>query len=306
MEGTLEEKILERAERKLYLDRLVIEQGRLTMTMPNLKPDELMGLIRFGADAVLKMEGATLTEEDIDGLLQRGKERTAAMAAKLKADCQHSLANYSMEAGGDPAKLYQIDGVEYDAKGVREIIDKLKAAEGGGGSSGDAAAGAGGGARASLLQQLLTSNWSILRTIKICHEPGGVQREGQTMEDVVAVKLRDLKSGPQPVPKDAVAYYNTNKREIPEKHWDVVADILRQLGLEPDDDTRAIVIPLDVCHHFEERILTPWQAAWRHFRDSRKRGGGAAEDAESAKEQRTASRPHPRRHRFTPGVSTSP
>ena len=31
MEGTLEEKILERAERKLYLDRLVIEQGRLTM-----------------------------------------------------------------------------------------------------------------------------------------------------------------------------------------------------------------------------------------------------------------------------------
>ena len=31
MESTLEEKILERAERKLYLDRLVIEQGRLTM-----------------------------------------------------------------------------------------------------------------------------------------------------------------------------------------------------------------------------------------------------------------------------------
>ena len=37
-EGTLEEKILERAERKLYLDRLVIEQGRLTMQMPSLKP----------------------------------------------------------------------------------------------------------------------------------------------------------------------------------------------------------------------------------------------------------------------------
>ena len=31
MEGTLEEKIIERAERKLYLDRVVIEQGRLTM-----------------------------------------------------------------------------------------------------------------------------------------------------------------------------------------------------------------------------------------------------------------------------------
>ena len=105
MEGTLEEKILERAERKLYLDRLVIEQGRLTMAMPSLDQKELLGLIRFGADAVLKTEGASLTDEDIDVLLARGKEKTEAMAAKLRADCQHSLANFSLENGGDPAKL---------------------------------------------------------------------------------------------------------------------------------------------------------------------------------------------------------
>jgi SNF2 family DNA or RNA helicase len=31
MEQTLEEKIIERAERKLYLDRMLIEQGRLSI-----------------------------------------------------------------------------------------------------------------------------------------------------------------------------------------------------------------------------------------------------------------------------------
>ena len=195
MEGTLEEKILERAERKLYLDRLVIEQGRLTLSMPNLKPDELMGLIRFGADAVLKMEGATLTDEDIDGLLQRGKEKTALMAAKLKADCQHSLANYSMDSGGDPSKLYQLDGVEYDAKGVRDLIEKLKAAEHvnkhGSATASDRAES---GSRESLLLELLSSNWSLLRTIKVCHEPGGIQREGQTMQDIVRRKVEEVRA----------------------------------------------------------------------------------------------------------------
>ena len=127
-EGTLEEKILERAERKLYLDRLVIEQGRLTMQMPSLKPDELLGLIRFGADNILKSKGKALTDEDIDVLMARGKERTEEMKKKLQADCQHSLANFSME-NGDPSKLYQLDGVEYDAKGVRDLIDKLQKVE---------------------------------------------------------------------------------------------------------------------------------------------------------------------------------
>lgn len=279
VENTLEEKILERAERKLYLDRLVIEQGRLGVAMPNLKPDELMGLIRFGADAVLKMEGATLTEEDIDELLKRGKERTAQKAAKLKADCQHSLANFSMEAGGDPAKLYQLDGIEYDAKGVRELIDKLRAAEQTeGGAAGSGGSGGNGGAamseRNSLLHQLLTSNWSLLRTIKICHEPGGVQREGETMENVVRRKVEELKGRPQPADaQGSAAYYTVDKREVAERHWSMVADILKQLGLETVD--RTLVIPYDVCMHFEARILGPWQAAWRHFRDSRKRGATA-------------------------------
>ena len=62
MESTIEEKIIERAERKLFLDRMVVEQGRLTVQMPSAKGDELMSMIKFGADAVLKSNGASLTD----------------------------------------------------------------------------------------------------------------------------------------------------------------------------------------------------------------------------------------------------
>ena len=77
------------------------------------------------ADAVLQSNGQSLTDADIDSLLQRGQQKTEEMAARLRADCQHSLANFSLDQGGDPAKLYQIDGIEYDAKGVRDLIEKL-------------------------------------------------------------------------------------------------------------------------------------------------------------------------------------
>ena len=289
MEGTLEEKILERAERKLYLDRLVIEQGRLTMQMPSLKPDELLGLIRFGADNILKTSGASLTDEDIESLLTRGRQKTEERAAKLQADCQHSLANYSMDGGGDPSKLYQIDGVEYDAKGVRELIAKLQAAERGE-SSGD---GNNAEQTSSLVQELLTSNWPLLRTLKVCHEAGGVQREGQTIADVVRRKLQDVESLkkqceqkgvdlPAQTAKELAAYYTVDKKEVPDRHWSLIADILKQFGFETASgvpltevsaEARQLMIPHPLCLQFQEQVVEPWQLAWKTFRSSRQRSG---------------------------------
>lgn len=203
--------------------------------MPTLKPDELLGLIRFGADNILKSAGASLTDEDIESLLTRGRQKTKEMAARLQADCQHSLANFSMEAG-DASKLYQIDGVDYDAKGVRDLIQKLQAAE-----RGDAgASGQSEEQTSSLLQELLTSNWHVLRTLRVCHEAGGVQRDGQTIADVVQRKLSDLetlrqqyaKSGsslPIQSAEELAAYYSVDKKEVPDRHWGLIADVLQQV-----------------------------------------------------------------------------
>lgn len=56
-EGTVEEKIIERAERKLYLDAAVIQQGRLAQKDKKLSTNELMSMVKFGADEILRSSG---------------------------------------------------------------------------------------------------------------------------------------------------------------------------------------------------------------------------------------------------------
>ena len=51
-EGTVEEMVIERSQKKLYLDAAVIQQGRLAESSKSLSKDEILGMVRFGADAV--------------------------------------------------------------------------------------------------------------------------------------------------------------------------------------------------------------------------------------------------------------
>src|SRR5690606_7622518 len=80
-EQTVEEKIVERAERKLFLDAAVIQQGRLAAQNAKLSKGELMHMVRFGADAIMSAREGTITDEDIDTLLSRGQARTEAESA---------------------------------------------------------------------------------------------------------------------------------------------------------------------------------------------------------------------------------
>ena len=60
-EGSVEEKIVERAQRKLYLDAVVIQQGRLMQQNQNLSKEELATMVRFGADEIFKSKDSTIT-----------------------------------------------------------------------------------------------------------------------------------------------------------------------------------------------------------------------------------------------------
>ena len=53
-EQSVEEKIVERAERKLFLDAVVIQQGRLANADKMLSKGELMSMVKFGADAIFR------------------------------------------------------------------------------------------------------------------------------------------------------------------------------------------------------------------------------------------------------------
>lgn len=81
-EGTVEEKIIERADRKLFLDAAVIQQGRLAEQNAALEKGDLMKMVRFGADQILSGKGGTYTDEDIDALIARGEEKTNEMQVR--------------------------------------------------------------------------------------------------------------------------------------------------------------------------------------------------------------------------------
>lgn len=115
-EGTVEEKIIERADRKLFLDAAVIQQGRLAEQHGSLEKDELMKMVRFGADQILNCKGGTYTDEDIDALIARGEERTNAMQAKLQTDAQHNLANFTLLAEDETG----IDTFSFAGKNYRD------------------------------------------------------------------------------------------------------------------------------------------------------------------------------------------
>ena len=76
-DNTVEERIVERAEMKLRLDRLVIQQGRLVDNKANaLRNDDMLNMIRHGAAVVFaSRDAADPTEIDIEDVLKKAEER---------------------------------------------------------------------------------------------------------------------------------------------------------------------------------------------------------------------------------------
>ncbi|XP_028060189.1 probable chromatin-remodeling complex ATPase chain [Camellia sinensis] len=78
-----DEKMIERAYKKLALDALVIQQGRLA-EQKTVNKDELLQMVRFGAEMVFSSKDSTITDEDIDRIIAKGEEATAELDAKMK------------------------------------------------------------------------------------------------------------------------------------------------------------------------------------------------------------------------------
>lgn len=65
---------MERAEVKLRLDKLVIQQGRLADSKgQSLNKDEMLNMIRHGANHVFASKESEITDEDIDTILTKGE-----------------------------------------------------------------------------------------------------------------------------------------------------------------------------------------------------------------------------------------
>ena len=56
---------MERAQQKLKLDAMVVQQGRLKDQDNKLSRDELLEAIRFGADKIFKSKDSSITDDDV-------------------------------------------------------------------------------------------------------------------------------------------------------------------------------------------------------------------------------------------------
>jgi len=121
IENTVDEKIVERAEIKLKLDRMVIQQGKLAEQKTNLNKDDMLNMIRHGAKNVFNAaKDGEMTDTDIDELLAQGEKRTAEDAAKYAELGESSLRNFTLDTKPEQS-LYNFEGEDFREKQREEI-----------------------------------------------------------------------------------------------------------------------------------------------------------------------------------------
>ena len=66
---------MERAEMKLHLDQIVIQQGRLVDSHQKVSNNEMLNMIRHGADKVFNSKESTIADDNIETILAKGEEK---------------------------------------------------------------------------------------------------------------------------------------------------------------------------------------------------------------------------------------
>lgn len=123
---SVEEKIIERAQQKLKLDAMVVQQGRLQEKQAKLSKNDMLEMIRFGADQVFRAVDSNITDEDIDAILARGEQRTEEMKQKLQAHDKGDLLDFKLDGGG----CQNYDGIDFsNEKERQEELRRLAEAE---------------------------------------------------------------------------------------------------------------------------------------------------------------------------------
>ncbi|WKY02173.1 hypothetical protein Q1695_015858 [Nippostrongylus brasiliensis] len=111
-ENTVDERIIERAEVKLRLDSIVIQQGRIAEAQKTLGKDDMINMIRHGAELVFASKDSTITDDDIDTILERAEVKTAELNAKMEELGESNLRNLTF----DNKSVYNFEGENWKGK----------------------------------------------------------------------------------------------------------------------------------------------------------------------------------------------
>lgn len=122
-QNTIEEKIVERAQQKLKLDAMVVQQGRLK-DKDKVSKDEIIQAVRFGADQIFRSEDSTITDEDIDVILERGRAMTEELQKKISNMEKGDLLDFRLDGG---ISSQEFEGVDYSDRALRDHLRMLAA-----------------------------------------------------------------------------------------------------------------------------------------------------------------------------------
>ncbi|KAJ9071139.1 chromatin remodeling complex Adenosinetriphosphatase [Entomophthora muscae] len=111
-ENAVEEKVIEKANRKLRLDQLVIQQGRAAPQSKANSKEELLDMIQHGAHKVLEGTGSTTFDADIEAVIQRGEQKTKELSEKFQKIGFEDLQNFTTKEG----ETYLWEGEDYSNK----------------------------------------------------------------------------------------------------------------------------------------------------------------------------------------------
>ncbi len=124
-EHTIEEKIVERAQQKLKLDAMVVQQGRLK-DKDKLSRDDLLAAVRFGADKVFKSKDSSITDDDIDLILEAGKKKTQELNDKLQAADKGDMLDFKLDGS---TNMQTFEGVDYSKADFAQVKAAQEQAE---------------------------------------------------------------------------------------------------------------------------------------------------------------------------------
>ena len=114
-EQTVEQKIVERALKKLFLDTVVIKQGRLVDADKSMSASELQNMVKFGVQELFSGNNSDTTNtDDIDTILQRGATITSEEQNKLKTSFNNNLLSFD---NTDEQSSLVFEGKDY--RGIR-------------------------------------------------------------------------------------------------------------------------------------------------------------------------------------------
>ena len=110
-EDTIEVKVVERAQQKLKLDAMVVQQGRLQEKEKKMSKSDLLDSLRFGADKIFKSKDQQITDADIDSILDEGRKKTDEMLnSNLQASDKGDMYDFRLDGS---INTQEYEGVNY-------------------------------------------------------------------------------------------------------------------------------------------------------------------------------------------------